>query len=61
MAGRASLLASYTVAKTTHPCKSPTLSRQAHRMIGNLSHRCFMPACLVRKPRDAPLIMLVVS
>lgn len=25
-----------------------------------LSHRCFVPACLVRKPRDAPL-MLVVS
>lgn len=32
-------------------------------MIGSLSHRCFEPACqayLVRKPRDAPL-MLVVS
>ena len=26
-----------------------------------LSHRCFVPACLERKPRDAPLIMLVAS
>lgn len=59
MAGRASLLASYTVAKTTHPCKSSTLSRQAQRMIGILSHRCFVQACLVRKPRDAPLMLVV--
>lgn len=36
MAGGASLLASYTVAKTTHPCTKSTLSRQALRMIGVL-------------------------
>lgn len=62
MAGAPSLLAGYTVAKTAHPCKRAALSRQAARVIGFLFPPLLvasLPACLARKPRNAPLMLVL--